>query len=156
MYPHVEAWLKNLLKSKFKNKVVRVADTSKKVLSRWLFEQGFHKYFEDYQTYEIEVDITGVLEGDGEADLVFVECKLGKITLRDLSQLLGYSKVANPLLSFIISPQGVSTSINLLLNVFRRNDLLYYSTSRFIIIGKWDEHKRELDFTSIIPRGTTL
>lgn len=156
MYPDVCAWFKKILKEKFKNTKVCVEDTSKKILSKWLVEKGFHNFFSDYQTYEIEVDVTGIIEKSDEAHLAFIECKLGRITLRDLSQLLGYSKVALPLYSLIISPQGISRSMNLLFNIARRNDVLYYSSDRHIIIGKWNERRQELDLSSIIPKGTLI
>ena len=156
MYPDVCAWFKRILKEKFKDAEICVEDTSKKVLSKWLVEKGFHNFFPDYQTYEIEVDVTGIVEKTDEAHLGFIECKLGRITLRDLSQLLGYSKVASPLYSVILSPKGISRSMNLLLNIARRNDILYYSTDRHIIVGKWNEKRKELDFSSIIPKGSRI
>ena len=152
MYPHVRSWLEKILQSRFKRAKILVADTSKKVLSRWLFEKGYHKHFKDYSTYEIEVDVTGVIETE-KTELAFVECKLNKITLRDLSQLLGYSKVALPLFSIIASPKGISDSMNLLFNVSPRNDVLYYTDNKHIVIGKWDETRREIDQSSIIPKG---
>jgi len=79
---------------------------------------------------------------NGEAHLGLVECKLGRINLRDLSQLLGYSRVALPLYSIILSPRGISQSLNLLFNIARRNDILYYSPDRHIFIAKWVEGKR--------------
>ena len=156
MYPHVRAWLDRVLKSKFKDAKVRVGDTSKKVLSRWLFEHEYHKLFPEYSTYEIEVDVTGVIEKESSASLAFVECKLKKITLRDLSQLLGYSKVANPVISLIVSPAGVSDSLNLLFNVNRREDILTYNSGSKILIGRWDAPKKELDPSSTIPKGSHL
>ena len=156
MYPYVSAWFKKILRERFKDAKVYVEDTSKKVLSKWLVEKGFHNLFPNYQTYEIEVDVTGIVEKSDEAHLGLVECKLSRITLRDLSQLLGYSKVALPWYSVILSPRGVSRSMNLLLNVARRNDILYYSTDRNIIIGKWNERRQELDLSSLIPKGTRL
>jgi hypothetical protein len=156
MYPDVCVWFKKLLEQKFRDAKIRVEDTSRKVLSKWLVETGFHNFFADYQTYEIEVDVTGVIEKSNEAYLGFVECKLDKITLRDLSQLLGYSKVALPLYSIIVSPKGISQSMNFLFNIARRNDILFYSTDRHILIGKWNEKRRELDISSIIPRGSRL
>jgi hypothetical protein len=152
MYPDVCSWLKRVLTSKFKTAKISVADTSKKVLSKWLFEKGYHRYFKDYSTYEIEVDVIGVIESE-KAELAFVECKLNKITLRDLSQLLGYSKVTLPSFSIIVLPKGVSDSMNLLFNVSRRNDVLYYAENKHVFIGKWDETRKEIDPNSIIPRG---
>jgi len=156
MYPDVCTWFKKLLEQKFKDAKIWVEDTSRKVLSKWLVEADLHNFFTDYQTYEIEVDVTGVIKKSDEAYLGFVECKLNKITLRDLSQLLGYSKVALPLYSIIVSPKGISRSMNLLFNVARRNDILFYSTERHIIIGKWDKRRLELDPSSIIPKGSRL
>jgi len=156
MYPDICAWFKKILDEKFKDAKVCVEDTSKKVLSKWLVERGFHNFFPNYQTYEIEVDVTGIVEKADEAHLGFIECKLGRITLRDLSQLLGYSKVAIPLYSLIISPKGISRSMNLLFNITRRNDVLYYSSDRYIIIGKWNERRKELDLSSIIPKGSRI
>lgn len=156
MYPDVCAWFKRILEEKFKDAKVCVEDTSKKVLSKWLVEKGFHIFFPDYQTYEIEVDVTGIVEKVDEAHLGFIECKLGRITLRDLSQLLGYSKVAIPLYSLIISPKGITRSMNLLFNIARRNDVLYYSSDRYITIGKWNERRKELDLSSIIPKSSRI
>jgi len=156
MYPDVCRWFKKLLEQKFEGAKICVEDTSRKALSKWLVEKGFHTLFSDYQTYEIEVDITGVIENHGKAYLGFIECKLNRITLRDLSQLLGYSKVALPFYSIITSPRGISRSLNLLFNIARRDDVLFYSTDRHVIIGKWNEKRRELDSFSIIPRGSRL
>ena len=156
MYPDVCAWFKRILKEKFKDAEICVEDTSKKVLSKWLIEKGFHTFFPDYQTYEIEVDVTGIVKKTDEAHLGFIECKLGRITLRDLSQLLGYSRVALPLYSVILSPKEISRSMNRLLNIARRNDILYYSIDRHIIVGKWNEKRKELDFSSIIPKGSRI
>lgn len=156
MYPHVQTWLEKVLKSRFKDAEIRVDDTSKKTLSRWLFDNGYHKLFPEYSTFEIEVDVTGVILGRLSASLSFVECKLEKITLRDLSQLLGYSKVALPVISVLTSPAGISNSLNLLFNVNRRDDILTYDSGNRIIIGRWVETRRELDPSSLIPRGSHL
>ena len=44
MYPYVKSWLERMLRDKFRNKTVTVANTSRKILSKWLFEQGYHRY----------------------------------------------------------------------------------------------------------------
>jgi len=156
MYPEVCAWFEKILLEKHPDSKIHIQDTSRKILSRWLVEKGLHKLFSDYLTYEIEVDIIGIIEKDDKAFLGMIECKLNQITLRDLSQLLGYSKVALPLYSIILSPEGVSKSMHLLFNVSRRNDILNYSSDRHIIVGKWSEKRKELDFSTIIPRGSQI
>ena len=156
MYPDVCTWFKRMLLEKYADSRIHIQDTSRKVLSKWLVEKGLHKLFPDYQTYEIEVDIIGIIEKDDKAFLGLIECKLNQITLRDLSQLLGYSKVALPSYSIILSPQGVSKSMHLLFNVSRRNDVLNYSSDRHIIVGKWNGKRKELDYSSIIPKGSRI
>ena len=151
MYPHVCAWLRNALFRKYMGAEVTVENTSKKILSRWLYEKNLHRHFKGYECFEIEVDVTGVAIDKERVHIAFVECKLDSITLRDLSQLLGYSKVAQPSLSIILSPRGLSHSLNLLLNVFRRYDILEYGHDRPIIIGRWDCARAEVDLSSIIP-----
>jgi hypothetical protein len=156
MYPDVCAWFKRILVEKCEGSKIHIEDTSRKVLSRWLVEKGFHKLFPDYQTYEIEVDIIGIIEKNNRASLGMIECKLNQITLRDLSQLLGYSRVALPLYSIILSPKGVSKSMHRLFNISRRDDILNYSNDRHIVIGKWNEKRKELDFSTIIPKGSQI
>lgn len=156
MYPDVVKWLEDLLTNKFKGANIIVQETSKKILSRFLLEKGLHNQFPEYQTYEIEVDVTGIIQEQNVSHLAFVECKLGKITLRDISQLLGYSRVANPLLSIILSPKGLSNGINLLLSVHRRNDILRYSNDRFIHVATWVQSRQDIDMGSLFPRGSRL
>lgn len=156
MYSDVSRWFERILSSKFPRANITVYDTSKVVLSRFLFERGLHQFFPQYQTFEIEVDITGVIRRDKDVGLSFVECKLGKINLRDLSQLIGYSKVANPEVSIIMSPAGVSDSINFLFGVHRRDDILLYSSNRFIRIAKWLETKQDIDYANLLPKGSQL
>jgi len=104
----------------------------------------------------IRVDITVVIATAKTAQLVFIECKTTPITLKDISQLLGYSKVALPLSSLIISPSGISRSVDHLLNVYRRFDTLEYARNRFLIIALWNPTRKELDVKTIIPKGSVL
>lgn len=153
MYPHVCSWLKRVLSKKYKTDNVIVEDTSQKELSRWLYDKNLHKYFKDHESFEIEVDVTGIAITQKDVYMAFVECKLDKIKLRDISQLLGYSKVAMPSLSLLLSPAGLSDSMNSLFNIFRRYDVLQYATGKYILIGKWDCIRSEPEIRSLIPRG---
>ena len=80
---------------------------------------------EEWRTWNIKVDIVGfVHRANKPTDLVFVECKNIKLTLSHLSQLLGYSRIAHPLYSFLISPAGFSRSLFSLLNEYHRHEVL--------------------------------
>lgn len=158
MYPHVKGWLEQLLNSKMKDAdFISVYNTSKIKLMKLLVREGIHRYFSsEYVTYDIRVDITGITVKNDKGDLLFVECKLSKINLRDLSQLLGYSVVARPLYSIIVSPNGVSDSLFSLIKSFGRTDILRYYANRKIAIAKWDESKMDIDYMSIIPSGWSI
>lgn len=108
--------------------------------------------FADFQTYEINVDVTGIIRSQTPS-LAFVECKLTALTLRDLSQLLGYSKVAKPIYSIIISPAGMSKALRILLKVYRRYDVLEYAEGLRLKVGIWDIVRRTIDPATIIPPG---
>jgi hypothetical protein len=157
MYPEVKAWLHGLLSQRVKGAKVYTYDTSKAVLSKFLFDNKIHTYFQGYQTFEIQVDVTGVMVSQTAAELVFVECKLNPISLIDVSQLLGYSKVANPWTSIIVSPKGISDSINLLFNVYQRYDVLEYDKQgRKVQIATWLQTRKDVDQSTIIPKGSSL
>ncbi len=86
--------------------------------------------------------------------LAFVECKVAPITLRDVGQLLGYSLVARPLLSFLVSPSGLSDRLATLLLTFGRHDVLTYGRNRMIRLAVWDTARREIDLSTLVPRGS--
>ena len=61
MYPEVVDWFRRLLSSRHRQSEVTVFDTSQVSLWQFLKRQGLHHHFSDYLSYEIQVDITGVI-----------------------------------------------------------------------------------------------
>ena len=155
MYADVCQWLEDLLKARFKRTQVYVADTSAVTLSNYLERAGFAKFFPDYQTFEINVDVTGVVKSK-EPSVSFVECKITVLTLRDLSQLLGYSRVAQPAFSTLISSAGISKALSLLLRIYRRYDVLEYTDGKRLHIGVWDSVRKTIDPATLIPPGSHM
>lgn len=153
LYPHVSKWLKEVLRSKFKRATIEVYDTSNLILRNFLIDHGYTKYFKDFLTYEISVDIFGIVLVKRGAFISLIECKIKPITLRDISQLLGYSRVCAPLISIVLSPAGISTSVNYLLNVYQRYDVLRYNKNGTIRVANWDINRKDIDYQSIIPPG---
>lgn len=131
-------------------------DTHATKLSRFLLRKDLHTHFPEYKSYEIMTDVTGIVKDGDKVDLVFVECKLQPITLGDISQLLGYSRVALPLCSLLLSPKGISSSVSYLFNTLRRYDVLKYADNKRIVVARWNPQSNDLDFQSIIPRGEHL
>ena len=94
-----------------------------------------------------------IIKRKDRAYLAIIECKIDEISLRDLSQLIGYSKVCLPIFSLIISPKGISKTLHLLFNVWKRYDVLTYSDKRRVSIAKWLVGGHDIDISSIIPPG---
>jgi hypothetical protein len=113
----------------------------------------------EWTTWDIHVDVAGFVIQNGRAELAFVECKLMSLSLMHFSQLLGYSRVAKPLFSFLVSPQGISGSMLSLLETYHRTDILEYvwlrgSVARTICIAKWDAPAKTIDLGSCIGWNT--
>lgn len=153
MYPDIAFWLKEKLKGKYRSADIATYDVHSQYLNKFIAQQGLAEYCEDYPSYEIKVDIIGIVKRAPKLDLVFVECKISEITLRDISQLLGYSRVATPLHSILLSPQSVSKSVSFLFNTLRKYDVLNYDQNKRIIIGQWRKSSKDVDPTSLIPKG---
>jgi hypothetical protein len=153
MYPDVIAWFQALLSSRNPRSDVQVFDTSQFSLWQFLQRIKMTECFKDYLSYEIQVDLTGVIKSKKGTYLAFVECKLAPITLRDVSQLLGYSRVAKPLTSVVLSPNGYSTSISYLIETYGRIDVLEYEKNRRIRIARWDKTRKDIDPRFTLPKG---
>jgi hypothetical protein len=156
MYPDVILWLDSYLKHKYPRATVKSYDTSKENLCDFIRRHRLEKFFPESQTYVIKVDITGIIKYKEKSLLAFVECKLNSISLKDLSQLIGYSKVVRPALSLIISPTGISSPLNTLINIYRRYDVLTYYEDLKIRIAKWNRSTKDIDIHSLLPHGDHL
>lgn len=156
MYPHVCEWLKAFLADRHAAGSVRVIVASRNSLSRLVQHTGLATSLPaEWPSWDIHVDVVGLVRAATSIETAFVECKNVPITLGHLSQLLGYSRVARPLYSFLISPQGMSGALRSLLQTYQRTDILEYhvvrgKVARSIVVGRWDEAARTLDWGSIV------
>ena len=157
MYPDVCRWLKDFLASRFQSADVDVYDLSQTPISRFLRNYNKGQFPPEWVTWDIRVDVVGFIHQPGITSLAFVECKNNKLTLAHLSQLLGYSRIAQPLLSFLISPEGFSSSLVSLLQDYHRHDVLEYHWEngrlpRQVVVAKWDMVACNLDRQTMIGR----
>jgi hypothetical protein len=160
VYREVQAWLEKYLAKRLPGAQLHVFDTHGTALSSFIRRRGLDRYFTSrvWETYSLSVDVMALVIQDGHAELVFVRCRNGAITLRDLSQFWGLSRIARPLMAFLVSPVGARGSLRSLVNVYGRTDVLEYDwpkgkMARSIVVARWNEASRDLDMTSVLPPG---
>lgn len=162
IYPEVVTWLEAFLRERFKRKQIVVRDTSRRPLKMALQDIGLVPSNKpEWPTYDILVDVTGFIISGNVLELAFVECKNTPLKLRDISQLLGYSRVALPLYSCILSPVGVSSDVGALLKTYSRYDILEYSWPKgkkawSIVVATWNEQHKSLDYSTLLHSGHPL
>lgn len=156
MYPEVALWLARYLRHKYPKASVNAYDTSQENLTDFLRRHKLSKYFPEAETYIIKVDVTGVIKYKEKCFLAFTECKLNAISLKDISQLIGYSKVVLPVFSIIVSPGGISSPVNKLFNLYRRYDILSYADKQKIRIASWDKIACDIETATLLPHGEHL
>jgi hypothetical protein len=141
LYEPMRHWFLEYLQNKNPKANVEVFDVHNVYLSDFFTKAKFRKDFPDYSTYKIKVDLLGIIERDGQYALVFIEVKDGYLNFSHLAQLLVYSKLVRPAQAVLISPQGLSTHLNDIVNKYHRTDMLEYMPNRKIQLSKWDRHR---------------
>ena len=157
LYEPVRLWLKKVLKGRYRRMNVRVFDSHNIRLSRLINDLGFQNQFPQFNAWDVRVDVTGIVSNGKVGYIAFVECKIKQLTLRDVGQLLGYSRVVNPILSVLTSPASPTDPLITLLQDYGRIDVLEYGPEqRYIRIGRWDHTRAEIIPSSILPPGRLL
>lgn len=150
LYPSIRKWLEEYLQNKHPKAEVAAFDIHSSDLSNFLQRSKYKKYFPEYATYKIQIDLLGVIIENDKCSLAFVEVKDTQINLMNLSQLLGYCKIFNPDIAFLVSPKGLSAPLNQLLNHFNRLDILRYSPHKSVCIAKWNIARNAIDNNTAI------
>lgn len=152
LYEPMRQWLEQYVKDKFKRHTVIAVDAHAERLDRVLAKYGIVK--EMAIGVDIQIDVLAIAQKGNDAKLFFIEAKKTKLTLRDLGQLWAYCKLINPDEAFLLSSAGLG-SLNKLVNVFRREDLLDFGDGKKIKkmrVGRWDIKSNSIDYNSLVPR----
>ena len=152
LYEPMRCWLEQYLKDKYKGYEIITADTSQERLDRALAKYGV--VVEMANGVDIQIDVLGIAKKKSVTKLFFIEAKKTNLTLRDLGQLWAYCKLVDPEEAFLLSSAGLG-SLNKLINIFKREDLLDFGDGRKIKkmkIGKWDVLKNTIDLHSLVPK----
>ena len=153
LYGPVRAWFQAVLARRFPRHSVRAFDTSHKRVSSLIVQQGLQAQFPQAGAWDIQADITALIVGRASR-LAFVECKKGPITLKDVGQLLGYSRVAQPVAAVLLSVEPLSDPLRTLLVTYGRYDILEYNSDHSRIkIVQWDQRRGDVLHSQALPPG---
>lgn len=152
LYEPMEQWLKQYLKDKYKGYEIVTLQTPNIFLDKALEKNEI--VINDAIGVKIQIDVLGIARKQDEVKLFFIEAKKTPLVLRDLGQLWAYCKLIDPAEAFLLSSVGLG-SLNKLLNVFCREDLLDFGDGSIIKkmrVGKWDVQSNSIDYNSLIPK----
>jgi len=155
MYGPVARWLRGFLRGRHPRSRVVVADSHSSYLSQTLRRLGLASRFPEADLWQVKVDIVGVALSRKKATLAIVECKARRPTLKDVCQLLGYSRLMRPDLALLLSPSPPSDPLARLLVVHGRYDILDYGGGT-LRIARWLAGRDDIDHASLLPRGMAL
>ena len=152
LYDPMRIWLEQYVRDKYKGYDVVAIDAHNERLDRVLAKHGIVN--EMANGIDIQIDVLAIAKKEIDVKLFFIEAKKTKLTLRDLGQLWAYCKLVDPDEAFLLSAADLG-SLNKLLNVFRREDLLVFGEGKKIKkmrVGKWDMTKNTVNFNSLVPK----
>jgi len=152
LYEPMRLWLHNYLENKFKKAEVITIDTHNERLDRVLTRLGI--VINTAIGIDIQIDVLGVVKTKEIVRLFFIEAKKNSLTLKDLGQLWAYCKLVDPEEAFLLTSADLG-SLNKILNVFKREDLLDFGNNKQIKkmqIAVWNITTNSPDTHSMIPK----
>lgn len=152
LYEPMRLWLEQYIKDKYKRYTVVAVDAHAERLDRVLAK--YDVVNEMANGVDIQIDVLAIAKKGSDVKLFFIEAKKTKLTLRDLGQLWAYCKLIDPEEAFLLTSADLG-SLNKLLNVFRREDLLDFGNGKKIKkmrVGRWDVTKNAIDFNTLVPK----
>lgn len=152
LYEPMRKWLEQYVKDKYKRYEVIAIDSHAERLDRVL--EKYNIVNEMANGVDIQIDVLAIAKRNNDVKLFFIEAKKTRLTLRDLGQLWAYCRLIDPDEAFLLSSENLG-SLNKLLNVFNREDLLDFgdkSKIKKMRVGKWDVSKNSIDYLTLIPK----
>lgn len=152
LYEPMKNWLLNYLSNKYKTATIIVEDTHSERLDKALYRNGI---VNDVATgIDIQIDVLGIVKEKKGYKLFFIEAKKTSLTLRDLGQLWAYCKLIDPEEAFLLTSADLG-SLNKILNVYKREDLLDFGDGKKIKkmkIAIWNMLNNDIERDSLTPK----
>jgi len=152
LYEPMREWLDTYLRDKYRGHEITTVVTNNERLDRVLQRYGVVN--EMANGIDIQIDILGIATNIRGSKLFFIEAKITRLTLRDLGQLWGYCKLVDPAEAFLMTSSDLG-SLNKILNIFKREDLLDFGNGKTIKkmkIAIWNSTTGAPDLGTIIPK----
>lgn len=152
LYEPMRQWLYRYLLDKYKGWEVVTEDTHSERLDRSLRRYDIRL---DVATgVDIQIDVLGIVRKDSAFKLFFIEAKKTNLTLKDLGQLWAYCKLIDPEEAYLLTSADLG-SLNKLLNVYRREDLLDFGDGKLIKkmrVGVWNIDTKSPETATLFPK----
>ncbi len=152
LYPPMCDWLRQYLIDKYKDHEVIVIDTHSERLDRALRKFGI--VYDIATGIDIQIDVLGIVKSNRGFKLFFIEAKKTSLTLKDVGQLWAYCKLIDPEEVFLLTSADLG-SLNKLLNVYNREDLLDFGDGKTIKkmkLGVWNLKTNSPEWGSMFPK----
>lgn len=152
LYEPMRVWLDSYLRDKYKKSEIITLDAHSERLDRVLMKYGI---VHDVATgIDIQIDVLGIVKDTKGFKLFFIEAKKTSLTLRDLGQLWAYCKLIDPEEAFLMTSADLG-SLNKLLNIYKREDLLDFGDGKRIKkmkVAVWSITKNSPEASTMIPK----
>lgn len=152
LYEPMRMWLHKYLEDRYKGFEIITLDSHSERLDRVLTKVGITN--ELATGIDIQIDILGIARKREVIKLFFIEAKKTSLTLRDLGQLWAYCKLIDPEEAFLMTSTNLG-SLNKLLNIFKREDLLDFGDGKKIKkmkVAVWSLSSNSPDLANMTPK----
>ena len=113
------------------------------------------KKLPNYSSFEFKPDVLGILINklNKETKLIFLNRTTLATSLKEIGEIICYSRLAKPLESFLVSLRGLPNGVNLLLlDKEKERSILFFDEEKFVILFRYDIEKESIDPNSVYPR----
>lgn len=152
LYEPMRLWLQKYLEDRYHGFNVITLDSHAERLDRVLRSHGI--LYDIATGIDIQIDVLGIVKDKNCFKLFFIEAKKTSLTLRDLGQLWAYCKLIDPEEAFLMTSADLG-SLNKILNVFKREDLLDFGDGKRIKkmqIAVWNIKSNAPNLETMIPK----
>ncbi len=152
LYEPMRIWLQSYLETNYKHQEIITIDAHSERLDRVL--RKFEIRCDIATGVDIQIDILGIVKNEHSFKLFFIEAKKTSLNLHDLGQLWAYCKLIDPEEAFLFTSENLG-SLNKILNVYKREDLLDFGDGKIIKkmkVAVWSIKTNSLDMETLIPK----